>query len=212
MKRFPTAGLEIFFAALCKKLLLNLNCAFVTYRNGVPNISISGTPHDQKNMEIIGSPHRTAAAMPAHRNGPKAIRVFRSAFFMNSSQLPYAAPKNTAIPSASKLYLHPRNAPQAAMSFISPPPKAPGTHNVSTRSKRLAEHMPNSRSGNPISGKRGMENRLTPNTASTSLSGIVLVFPSVHAAAVSTPKNRHSIAALPAGFHRCTNRSEFKIK
>ena len=151
-------------------------------------------------MEIIGSPHRTAAAMPAHRNGPNAIRVFRSAFFMNSRQLPYAAPKNTAIPSASRLYLHPRNTPQAAMSFISPPPKAHGTHNANHRRSSLAEHIPSKRSGNPISGNRGMEKRPMPNAVHTSLSGIFIVLLSARATAYNTAKNRQTAAVLPTPY------------
>lgn len=103
--------------------------------------------------------------MPRHRNGPKAKCSFPLFFFITRSHIPYRPPVNTAKAKDSRVSLVPRNRPQAAISLISPPPKAPGTRIVMRRSGTLTTNMPRMREGRLVPGIVKME--MIPNTKTT---------------------------------------------
>ena len=117
----------------------------------------------------------SAAAMPRHRNGPKAKCSFPLFFFITRSQIPYRPPVNTAKAKDNRVSLVPRNRPQAAISLISPPPKAPGTRSVMRRSGALTTNMPRMRERRLVPGIVKME--MIPNTSAaiTKVLGISMV-------------------------------------
>ena len=117
----------------------------------------------------------SAAAMPRHRNGPKAKCSFPLFFFITRSQIPYRPPVNTAKAKDNRVSLVPRNRPQAAISLISPPPKAPGIRSVMRRSGTLTTNIPKMREGRLVPGSVKME--MIPNTSAaiTKVLGISMV-------------------------------------
>lgn len=99
------------------------------------------------------SPKNIAAAMPMHRNGPKAKRVFRSAFFAASSSAPKPPPSRMPRKAATTVSLAPRKKPAPNISLMSPPPKPPGTTSARSSMGRLTITQPSSRDFIPGPGK-----------------------------------------------------------
>ena len=87
----------------------------------------------------------------------------------------------------------PRNKPQAAMSLISPPPKAPGTRSVMRRSGTLTTNMPKMRERRLVPGIVKME--MIPNTSAaiTKVLGISMVAWSIVATTIRRIKKANTV-------------------
>ena len=84
----------------------------------------------------------TPAVIPAQRKGPSARTPLFPLRPDNTRPAPAHPASSMPAAAATAVILTPRNRPQAAISFTSPPPNAPGTATATTRNGRLTHRLP----------------------------------------------------------------------
>lgn len=89
------------------------------------------------------------------------------------------------------LNLQPRNAPQAAISLISPPPNAPGMMKVMINIGKLTDNTPNAVCARVISEKNGADRILVITSKMIRRLGIFIVVMSMNAMIPSNVRKIH---------------------
>lgn len=125
--------------------------------------------------------------IPIHKNGPRAITDFLSAFFLMSKYRTYPPAHSTPASKACHTPAAPNKNPPAAISLISPPPILPGMKYVSKRSGTLTTNIPIILCNRFISGKIHMLIIPVNIIPAVYLSGIRFDFQSVHAIINNSP-------------------------
>ena len=98
------------------------------------------------------SPKSAETASPILKKGPRGKRCPLSAFFFTIRNNAYPPAANNASAAETTTAFHPKNNPDAAISFISPPPNAPGTISVNITIGTLIHSAPESLDKISVSG------------------------------------------------------------
>ena len=112
---------------------------------------------------------------------------------MSRSQIPYRPPVKTAKARERRHNFAPRKSPQPAISLISPPPKAPGTASVSSKSGTLTAKIPMILERIPVSGMVKTDRSPDAKAAATKESGISMVSQSTNPTTRRSPRKRITV-------------------
>lgn len=133
---------------------------------------------------------------PQLKNGTIAIPVLYSLSFTRSKNTASAA-AITAVTKASRIISHPKNPPQATISFISPPPKTPGRISVAVSIRLPIAAALKIRSRGVTPGMKNTAATAIPKINPQSRSEIFRHFRSLTEAAVTRQKNTNT-SSVPA--------------
>ena len=146
---------------------------------------------------MIACPYKSPNVIPRQRNGPKANVSFLSAFPVNSRPAAQIPPKKNPRKVEIKVIFHPKNNPQAAISLMSPPPKAPGITKVMSNRGRLTQSAPDNLAPIPGPSMVNQETTAKLNIARWHPSAISMVSISRKVTTVKIAKNAKIVNAFP---------------